>query len=170
MVDCCSKDWLDWASLITPIVGLFIATYALYTSRRLAKEQNSLQKRQLKQALFEKRYALFRATDEYFFLLFRERNGVSAADLRWTKYADAKSETSWLFPATSNVPEYVAKLYEAGRKYWAKATEWERLNDLHASPQEMSVALSEEREALDRFLAIHSEREDVFGPFLRLED
>lgn len=155
----------DWITAFGTIASLAIATTAIVVTRSVAKEQKSLQERQLKKDLFEKRLAVYRDTAELLRSTRNENEIFDILDKRYPEMLDLTERADFLFgPEVAN---YVETLLQA------------LTTDLHVKIDEMRHKKKTgeptgeiSREILERTMQIRQEfrprLKPLFQPYLSL--
>jgi hypothetical protein len=146
------------------IVSALAATTALAVSLWVEYAQRQLIRRQIKQSLYEKRYAIFLAAEDFLMHVLRVDGSIKLPSEEFRKFHDATEQTEFLFGA--DVVAYMDQLKKTACDLYPKAFERDHLAAMNQQKPELDLEITKAlMEIGGRFV---EKRKEVFGPYLQL--
>ena len=108
----------DWVSTVAAGVSALAAITAIGVSLWVAFTQRRIQERQLKQNLFDKRYAVFLAVEEFLIHLLQRDGSVKLTGDEYRRFRYAMEQAEFLFDADVN--SYMTEVDQVARHLYCK--------------------------------------------------
>jgi len=143
------------ASAASAIIALAIAVWVFI-------EQNRLQRQQLRQDLFDKRFAVYAAVETFMMSIIQSDTIINMNDHRKFLYAIEPAE--FLFGA--DVAAYLREI----REFIAVLSERQQAEITQNSCGEDALPLSTARTTIIETMALYERRNQVFRPYLLIHD
>jgi hypothetical protein len=145
-------------------ISAFAAITALAVSMWVAYEQRQLTRRQIKQSLYEKRYAVFLSAEEFLMYVLRVDGSIKLPSEEFRKFSYAAEQAQFLFG--SDVVGYMNGLKKTALDLYPKTVERDHLARMNQQKPELNIdIINVLMEIGGPFL---EGRAKVFGPYLQL--
>ena len=155
---------MNLLSLPAPAISAFAAITALAVSLWVAYEQRQLTRRQIKQSLYEKRYAVFLAAEKFLMYVLKVDGSISLSSEEFRKFHYAAEQAQFLFG--SDVVGYMTRLKETACDLYPKTSERDHLARMNQHKSELDIKIN--NVLMEIGGPFVEERARVFGPYLRL--
>jgi hypothetical protein len=154
----------DWVSVLAPSLSVLAAITALGLSARLAYAQRRIQEGQLKQSLYDKRYAVFLAVEEFLMHVLRENGSVKLLGEEFRRFRYALEQAEFLFK--TDVTNYMKQLDKTVQYLYAKAFTRDHLAAANQNDPQLDLEITNVLMELGG--PFIERRKMVFGPYLQL--
>jgi hypothetical protein len=154
----------DWLALLASSGSALAAITALWISLWVANVQRQIQTKQLKQDLFEKRYAIFLAAEAFLAHVLKTDGSVNLIGEEFRKFRYVMDEAQFLF--NTDVVNYLNEINQAVLGLHGKCFERDHLASMNKQDAALGVEILQK---LDEFSGPFLEkRKKIFSPYLQL--
>lgn len=150
--------------VIPPIASAVAAMTALGISVWVALSQRRIQERQLQKDLFDKRYIVYLAVEEFLMYVLREDGSIDLLSDDVQKYRRAVEKADFLFDA--DVTDYMSHVQKVAFELYPIAVKRDHLAKMAQREPDVDVKVASTLVELSGTLS--ERREEVFRPYLRL--
>ena len=154
----------DWVSVLAPTASALAAVTALGLSLWVAFKQRQIQERQLKQSLYDKRYAVFLTVEEFLNYVLRVNGSVNLLGDEVRRFLYAKEQAEFLYKR--DVVDYMEQLWQSVRVLYDKACKRDHLKKMNRQDDELNVGIVKTTIEINE--AFVERRKKLFGPYLQL--
>jgi hypothetical protein len=161
--------------MITASASACAAIAAVFVSLRVAITQRRIQEKQLKQDLFDKRYAVFLAVEEFLVHVDQINGSVKPTGDEYRRFRYAMEQAEFLFNADVN--SYMKEVDQVARTLHEKCLERDHLALMKQQNTELSAEILKQYTELSLEIVkmlgeiigpLPEKRKKVFGPYLQL--
>ncbi len=154
----------DWVSAFAPIASALLAGTAIWVALRGARLQRQIQERQLNINLFDKRYAVLVATQDFAAYILKTDGAVKLDSDEYRRFWIAMEHAEYFFEPS--VKSYMKELDQIARDLYVKCRNRDHLVMMHERHEEVGAEiLNKLTELSASFL---EKPKKVFSPYLQL--